>query len=134
MEVAARRDRALVAELCLDHREGLALTRELRRVCVSEAVGVHALFDPGLSREPSQKASDPGLADGPPVERAEDRRVPVNAECSSAVHPARQELAGSGIEAHESVPVALAVEHAQGPAFQVCILRPQRKSLPETDP
>ncbi len=134
MKVTARGDGALVAELCLDHGEGLALTCELRRVRVSETVGVYALLDPGLPREPAQETADPGLADRPPVERAEDRRVPVDAARSAAVHPPRQDLAGGGIEAHEAVPVALAVEHAQGPAFQVCILRPQRKSLPETDP
>ena len=134
MEVAARRDGALVAELRLDQGERLALSSELRSVRVSEAVGVHALLDPGFPRKPAQETADPGLADRPAVERAEDGRVPVDAECSSAVHPARQELAGSGIEAHEAVPVALAVEHAQGPAFQVRILRPQREGLSEADP
>ncbi len=48
MEVAARGDGALVAELGLDHGEGVALTCELRRMGVSEAVGMHALFDAGL--------------------------------------------------------------------------------------
>ncbi len=119
MQIATRRDGALVAELCLDHSEGLAFPGQLRGVRVSEAVGVHALLDPGLPREPSQEAADPGLADWPPVERAEDRRVPVDAACLPAVHPARQDLAGSGIEAYEAIPVAFAVEDAQGPAFQV---------------
>ncbi len=72
MEVAARGDGALVSELSLDQGKGLALAREFRRVRVSEAVGVHALFDPGFPREPAQETADPGLADRPPVERAED--------------------------------------------------------------
>ena len=129
MEVPTGRHGTAVTELRLNHGKRLTLPGELGCMGVPQSVRVNALLDPGLSGQTPQQAPNPRLAGGPPVEGAEHGRVAVDSEAPSPVQPASEEFGGGGVEPDDPVTVTLAVEHPQGPAGEVKVLRPKGQTF-----
>ncbi len=133
MEVAARGDGALVAELGLDYGEGVALTCELRRMGVSEAVGMHALFDPRLAGEAREERTEVSILHRSALERAEDRRWAADPEVPASVQPAFEEGERARVETYGPRAVPLAMENPDRTSRSVEVFGGQGKRLPDPE-
>jgi hypothetical protein len=79
---------------------GHALAGQLGGVGVPQPVRVDALVFPGLFGQTPQQVANVGLVERSTVELAEQASAAVHAEPLPAIHPARDERQGLGIQAH----------------------------------
>ncbi len=129
IQIPSRRRDGPVPELFGDDPNIDAFGPQFGGVGVSEAVGVHALGDTGLSTEAGKEDADVAVGEGATVEHAKDRISPVDLVFGSNLKPSNEPVERLAIHTYGPRSAALGEQHADGAVMGVQVLGPQRQSF-----